>query len=165
MRDTKPTTPVAPKAVEPTGGAGSEADKRFEKRGEGEGVGAAPRIGETPDRSRQDGEVIGGRRLDRKPERGEVPGGEGLLGQDPHDTLAQRLRHAVSGFVDGPRDAVEEADEILGEVAEQLAEAVERRRRSLRTAWQVQADNGADTEQLRLALRDYREMTERLLRI
>ncbi|WP_417198207.1 hypothetical protein [Streptomyces stelliscabiei] len=41
------------------------------------------------------------------------------------------------------------------------------RRRTLRTSWETTAagHGSTDTEQLRLALRDYRELTERLLRL
>jgi len=100
------------------------------------------------------------------------PGGSSqhtpLLPHDECDKLALRLQHAVGGFVDGPRAAVEEADHVLEEVASRFAEAVARRRRTLRASWQESGEGAhptADTEQLRLALRDYRETTERLLRI
>ncbi|MEH0544050.1 hypothetical protein QA802_13435 [Streptomyces sp. B21-105] len=124
--------------------------------------------------------------------------GEGAAGAGPHDgrstssllpdeecdRIATRLRHAVVGFVDGPRDAVAEADEALEELAGHLTEAVDRRRRTLRGSWHPEGggkEGGAkagagkerapaaattvDTEQLRLALRDYRELTERLLHL
>ncbi|MFE9764687.1 hypothetical protein ACFYPC_09175 [Streptomyces sp. NPDC005808] len=96
-----------------------------------------------------------------------------LLPQDECDKFELRLRHAVGGFVDGPRDSVAEADQVLEELAARLSDAVTRRRSTLRTSWQQKtgekkADektgNGADTEQLRITLRDYREVTERLLR-
>jgi len=76
--------------------------------------------------------------------------------------------HAVGGFVDGPQASVEEADHVLEELAGRFTEAVTRRRRALRTSWQSGGEGtetGSDTERLRLALRDYREMTERLLRL
>jgi len=82
-----------------------------------------------------------------------------LLPHDECDKLELRLRHAVSGFVDGPRDSVEEADHVVEEIAGQFTEALTRRRRTLRMSWQ----DGEDTEQLRLALRDYRNLAERLL--
>ncbi|MCX5557317.1 hypothetical protein [Streptomyces sp. NBC_00038] len=84
-----------------------------------------------------------------------------LLPQDECDKYELRMRHAVGGFVDGPRDSVEEADQVLEELAARFADAVARRRTKLRTSWH---ETGADTEQLRIALRDYREVTERLLR-
>lgn len=92
-----------------------------------------------------------------------------LLPHDECDKLSLRLQHAVVGFVDEPRAAVEEADHVLEEVAARLADAVARQRRTLRTSWSAAGESGsgghptADTEQLRLTLRDYREMTERLL--
>ncbi|MFJ8104988.1 hypothetical protein [Streptomyces sp. NPDC096132] len=99
-------------------------------------------------------------------------GGHGspLLPRDECDDLASRMQHAVGGFVDGPRDAVTEADHVLEELAERFTDAVNQRRRTLRGSWQA-TESGkpgsatADTEQLRLALRDYRELTERLLHV
>ncbi|MFB8771202.1 hypothetical protein [Streptomyces broussonetiae] len=89
-----------------------------------------------------------------------------LLPHEETDQLASRMRHAVSGFVDGPRSAVEEADQTLEEIAARFSDAVTQRRRTLRMSWQ-ETDEGrtttADTEQLRLALRDYRELADRLL--
>ncbi|MEW2446547.1 hypothetical protein AB0896_03140 [Streptomyces parvulus] len=99
----------------------------------------------------------------------ETAGGGTLLPHDEGDKLGERLHHAVAGFVDAPRESVEEADRVLEEVATRLADAVTHRRRSLRTSWQDAGADGAaastDTEQLRLALRDYRELTDRLMRL
>ncbi|MEU3994357.1 hypothetical protein AB0E76_00875 [Streptomyces fungicidicus] len=91
------------------------------------------------------------------------------------DQLSGRLRHAVAGFVDEPRDAVQEADLVLRELTERLTDSVTERRRALRQSWQTDGADGADgaaagataadTERLRLALRDYRELAERLLRV
>ncbi|WP_060907186.1 hypothetical protein [Streptomyces scabiei] len=94
--------------------------------------------------------------------------GSPLLPHDECDKLTSRLHHAVGEFVDEPRSAVEEADHVLEEVTARFTDAMTQRRRTLRTSWQATADDRAsttDTEQLRLALRDYRELTERLLRI
>ncbi|MEV0242766.1 hypothetical protein AB0I06_22930 [Streptomyces sp. NPDC050674] len=94
-----------------------------------------------------------------------------LLAADDSDKLGSRLQHAVAGFVDGPRAAVEEADHVLEEIAARFTEAVTERRRTLRHSWQsVEGGQGgsassADTEQLRLALKDYRELAERLLHV
>jgi hypothetical protein len=66
---------------------------------------------------------------------------------------------------------VEEADRLLEEIAAHVTDAVSRRRRTLRMTWQGgeagegRPTTGADTEQLRLALRDYRELSRRLLHI
>ncbi|GGS46628.1 hypothetical protein [Streptomyces violaceus] len=94
-----------------------------------------------------------------------------LFPHDETDKLGLRLQHAVAGFVDGPRASVEEADHVLEEIAARFTEAVAQRRRTLRHSWQsVESGEGkpvssADTEQLRLALKDYRELAERLLHV
>ncbi|GAB2929234.1 hypothetical protein [Streptomyces heilongjiangensis] len=91
-----------------------------------------------------------------------------LLPNEETDKLSLRLQHAVGGFVDGPRSAVEEADHVLEEAASRFTDAVNQRRRTLRATWESgggERGSSADTEQLRLALRDYRELTERLLRL
>ncbi|MFI5688257.1 hypothetical protein [Streptomyces sp. NPDC051636] len=92
-----------------------------------------------------------------------------LVPHEESDKLGLRLQQAVSGFVDGPRDAVEEADRVVEEIAARFTEAVTQRRRTLRMSWQAgdegKRESATDTEQLRLALRDYRELAERLLRL
>lgn len=85
---------------------------------------------------------------------------EPLLPSDAREKLRQRLDHAVNGFVDRPREAVQEADGIYEELAALLPEALAARRRSLHTSWE---QGNADTEQLRVALRHYRETAQRLL--
>ncbi|MGW7495116.1 hypothetical protein ACWGKA_12545 [Streptomyces luteogriseus] len=94
-----------------------------------------------------------------------------LLDHDDSDKFGSQLQHAVAGFVDGPRAAVEEADHVLEEIAARFTEAVTQRRRTLRHSWQSleggegRSVSSADTEQLRLALKDYRELAERLLHV
>lgn len=100
--------------------------------------------------------------------------GTRLLPDDHWHTLSEQLQHAVAGFVDAPRDSVEQADHVLEELAARLTDAVTERRRTLRRSWRTAdggegpdtavAGTGTDTEQLRLALRDYRGLAERLLR-
>ncbi|WTC27629.1 hypothetical protein OG872_23605 [Streptomyces althioticus] len=98
--------------------------------------------------------------------------GSRLLGDDTCGRLSAQLRQAVAGFVDRPRDAVEEADLVLHEITERLNDALTERRRTLTRNWKEPASGdpkkgdaapATDTEQLRLALRDYRELAERLL--
>ena len=99
-----------------------------------------------------------GRRVPQDAENGS------LMPHDESDKFSLRLQHAVTGFVDEPRSAVEEADHVLEEVAARFTEAVTKRRATLHGSWESKGSDGAEnTEQLRLALRDYRELTERLL--
>ncbi|AJZ85474.1 hypothetical protein ADL28_28605 [Streptomyces violaceusniger] len=88
-----------------------------------------------------------------------------VLPTSEHDMLAQRLRHAVSGFVDSPRGAVEEADALLGEVATRLADLLAERRGTLRAAWHENDAVISETEELRLAMRGYRNVLERLISV
>ncbi|MEU9008587.1 hypothetical protein AB0D12_02105 [Streptomyces sp. NPDC048479] len=103
---------------------------------------------------------------DREP-RGQTPPRQ-LIPQDERDKLTLRLQQSLGGFVDGPRHAVEEAAAVLEDTADRITIALTERRQALRADW----DGGnerrpaeADTEELRVALRAYREVTERLLRI
>ncbi|WP_309058939.1 hypothetical protein [Streptomyces sp.] len=139
--------------------------------GEGPLVAAHPQAGGTP----------AGDTARHAPERTPGPGrgnegtpGTRLLPRDDGDRFAAQLQHAVAGFVDAPRDAVEEADRVLQELTARVTDAVTERRHALCRSWRAadtadtgEAGNAAatDTEQLRLALRDYRELAERLLRV
>lgn len=74
--------------------------------------------------------------------------------------LSRRMDRAVGGFVDDPKGAVREADAVLDEAARLLA----RRREELRRGWDGSgAGSGADTEQLRLALTRYRDLTRQVI--
>ncbi|MFJ4757107.1 hypothetical protein [Streptomyces sp. NPDC088763] len=87
-----------------------------------------------------------------------------LLPDGERDRLELRVRDAVTHFVDRPRAAVEQADGAVEDLLGRLTEALAERRSTLRRSWQ-DSDGTADTEQLRLALRDYRELAERLLHV
>ncbi|MET8564864.1 hypothetical protein ABZV75_31425 [Streptomyces flaveolus] len=98
-----------------------------------------------------------------------APSGTGapLLPHEETEQWERRLREVVAGFVDEPRKAVEQADRTVEQIAARFTEAVTRRRRTLRMSWEGSEGRGpaagTDTEQLRLALRDYRELAGRLL--
>ncbi|MER5882453.1 hypothetical protein ABT160_01350 [Streptomyces sp. NPDC001941] len=87
-----------------------------------------------------------------------------LFPQGERDKLALRLQQALGGFVDEPRGAVREAASVLEDVTEHLTATLTERRRTLRAAWD-DGDGPSGTEELRIALRTYREMTERLLKL
>ena len=66
------------------------------------------------------------------------------------------------GFVDEPQRCVQEADALVGEVMQRLADSFARERRDLEAQW---ASGGeASTEDLRVALQRYRSFFNRLLR-
>ncbi|MGW0632882.1 hypothetical protein [Streptomyces sp. NPDC002758] len=88
--------------------------------------------------------------------------GSELVPQGERDKLTLRLQQALNTFVDSPRQAVEEADTVFADAATQFTNSLTERRRVLRASWQDQ-DTNTQTEVLRLALRQYRKITERLL--
>ncbi|MFB9626473.1 hypothetical protein [Nonomuraea helvata] len=83
-----------------------------------------------------------------------------LFDQDP-DQVQARWRELQTAFVDDPGEAVRRADGLVGEVVEALTNSLTSRTDSLRDRWK-DADS-TDTEQLRLALREYRSVLESLL--
>ncbi|MFG2895862.1 hypothetical protein ACGFZH_02210 [Streptomyces zaomyceticus] len=151
-------TPAAPRGRDTTARPG-------EDRASGDGRGPGP-----GDRGEHDGgRMDGGPRSGTGHEPGADGGGPAgqLLDDVDRDLLGRRLHRALAGFVDSPQGAVEEAAEVLAAAEETLIASLRDRRAALRAGWQ---DNGGpdgpghDTEQLRLTLRTYREVTERLLR-
>ncbi|MGW4798387.1 hypothetical protein ACWEPC_38825 [Nonomuraea sp. NPDC004297] len=88
-----------------------------------------------------------------------APTDAALFDQDPAEVQA-RWRDLQSCFVDDPGQAVQRADGLVGEVVESLTSTLSSRTNALRDRWK---STDADTEQLRLALRDYRNVLEQLL--
>ncbi|MEV7075102.1 hypothetical protein ACIQJT_32285 [Streptomyces sp. NPDC091972] len=86
-----------------------------------------------------------------------------LIPSDERDTIVRRLGHAVNHFADTPREALEEAEAAFDAAADALVKVLAERRRDLRKSWQDQDAETRSTE-LRLALREYREIAGRLLR-
>jgi hypothetical protein len=81
------------------------------------------------------------------------------------DTEAADFRHrwtdVQTSFVDEPRRAVQQADELVAGVMKLLAETFARERASLESQW----DRGENvtTEDLRIAMQRYRSFFDRLL--
>ncbi|MEV8361679.1 hypothetical protein [Streptomyces niveus] len=172
-RGSKPVTPVVPlseaESAAATAGSGGSG-------GSGGGVGARPArptvrpatsAATAPAAAR---ETAPGRAPEATPE--QAPR---LIPQDECDKLNLRLQEALSTFIDGPRRSVEEAADVLEDAAKRLTAALAERPRALRDSWDPNGNGSdksatgtagnADTEDLRLVLRSYREVTERLLRI
>src|SRR5919202_4430167 len=86
---------------------------------------------------------------------------EPLFDSSRAETLRGRWADIQAGFVDEPRRAVEQADSLVAEVMQQLAQAFSEARSGLESQW----DRGDDinTEDLRQALRRYRSFFDRLL--
>ena len=72
-----------------------------------------------------------------------------------------RWREVQTGFVDDPKQAVQDADVLVAELMQNLASAFSDRKRVLEDKWREGTD--AETEDLRLALRGYRSFLDQLL--
>ena len=88
---------------------------------------------------------------------GEAP----LLGEDEGAELGSRWEAIQVTFVDDPRRAVEEADGLVAQVMQQLADGFARERETLEGQWTRGED--VSTEDLRVALQRYRSFFQRLL--
>lgn len=84
-----------------------------------------------------------------------------LFSETDVDDLRGRWRTAQSNFVDEPRRAVEEADQLVATVMQRLADGFASERSNLEKQWD-KGDN-VSTEDLRLALQRYRSFFDRLL--
>lgn len=75
--------------------------------------------------------------------------------------LRARWSNVQAGFVDEPRRAVEEADELVGTVMQRITESFANERSTLEKQW----DSGStvSAEELRVALQRYRSFFARLL--
>lgn len=97
------------------------------------------------------------------PKRSDEEGSEPLFAEDESEEFRSRWERIQAGFVDEPRMAVEQADELVATVIKRLAEVFAKERTSLEQDW----DRGDDvsTEDLRIALRRYRSFFDRLLSV
>ena len=86
-----------------------------------------------------------------------------LLAGDAVQDFRGRWDHVQTAFVDDPRSAVKQADELVASAMKQLAEAFAQQRSGLESQWD-HGDN-VSTEELRLALRKYRAFFQRLLAV
>jgi hypothetical protein len=91
----------------------------------------------------------------------EAPGP--LLPQDFVQDLRTRWDRVQTGFVDEPRNAVQEADELVAQAIKRLAESFADERNKLEQQWGRGDD--VNTEDLRISLRKYRSFFQRLLSI
>ena len=117
------------------------------------------RVTDTEDSDRRHPEAGPGTGSDSNPNRAEAER-EGLIPGDRAREYTARWEALKGGFVDEPRQAVARADQLVGELLDELQEQFRRHRHSFEQS--LTADK-ASTEDLRLALRRYRNFFDRLL--
>lgn len=87
--------------------------------------------------------------------------GGSLLPAEMDATFQQRWKEIQTRFVDEPRGAVEDADGLVANLMQQLAEGFAKERERLEAQWGRGED--ISTEDLRVALQRYRSFFQRLL--
>jgi len=105
----------------------------------------------------------------RQESREAVPAGEEeadgergpLLPSDQTERFTARWREIQTGFVDRPRESVEQADALVADLMQRLAASFSNERERLEAEWD--AGDDVSTEDLRVALTRYRSFFDRLL--
>jgi hypothetical protein len=86
-----------------------------------------------------------------------------LFSEETERELRTQWHEIQTGFVDEPRRAVKQADELVARAVQQLTQSFSNQRNDLEREWE--RTEKISTEDLRLALRRYRSFFERLLSI
>lgn len=135
---------------------------------------SASGVHRTPERSRPhrgddggDGRPHAATRAEAGPgesrERPHAGDGERLMRAPESDDLRRRWESIQASFIDAPREAVEEADRLVGELTDRIAERFRSERSGLETQWE--RGDEVSTEELRLTLQRYRGFFDRLLHL
>lgn len=84
----------------------------------------------------------------------------GLWPADAVQDIQQRFRDVQWRFVDDPRAAADDAHALVAEALDRFSAAIESRKREL-DGWRD--TDASDTEQMRMVVRRYRDLLDRLL--
>ncbi|MFJ8747298.1 hypothetical protein ACIRL2_49190 [Embleya sp. NPDC127516] len=135
------------------------SDARQPRATEGwDDVGADPTgPGETGDQSGERSDTATAEHDASHPGTGSAP----LLGPQEAEGLRSRWQDIQQGFVDDPRNSVDAADRLVDEVMRLLAATFAGHKKGLEAQWHRGEE--PDTEDLRIALRQYRSFFDRLL--
>jgi hypothetical protein len=88
---------------------------------------------------------------------------QNLFTADEGESFRSRWRQIQGSFVDDPRKAVEEANQLVDSVFNRLTEIFGNERNNLEQKWSKGQD--VSTEDLRVALQRYRSFFDRLLAV
>jgi hypothetical protein len=88
-------------------------------------------------------------------------GSQDLLPTNEAETFWERWQVVQTAFVDNPRRALEQANDLVGEVMKRLTETFTQEQGSLEGQWTSGED--VTTEEMRVVFQRYRSFFERLL--
>lgn len=95
-----------------------------------------------------------------EPDEPESAASEPLLAPTSAEAFLDRWSDVQTTFIEDPHRSVTEADALLTEVLSAYRDAVEQRREQISSAW---SGDATDTEKMRLALLDYRNVITTML--
>ena len=101
--------------------------------------------------------------VQQKPTTNTDDGALALFSSDEVDQFRTEWRGLQSDFVDSPRDAVQHADQLVAQVIQSLATTFADHKKSLEGQWSK--GEQVETEELRVALRQYRAFFDKLLTV
>jgi hypothetical protein len=99
----------------------------------------------------------------REPQQTHEPRNEALFSPDETEHFRSEWTNVQGSFVDEPRRAVEQADELVASAIKRLTEVFAQERAKLEQEWGHRED--VSTEDFRQALRRYRSFFDRLLSV
>ncbi|MCS7476615.1 hypothetical protein ACFFQW_27860 [Umezawaea endophytica] len=99
----------------------------------------------------------------KKPTADTDDGALALFSSEEVDQFRTEWRGLQSDFVDSPRDAVQHADQLVAQVMQSLATTFADHKKSLEGQWSQ--GEQVETEELRVALRQYRAFFDKLLTV
>ncbi|HTV72523.1 MAG TPA: hypothetical protein VME66_02310 [Candidatus Acidoferrales bacterium] len=94
-------------------------------------------------------------------QRGTIESDAGFLPADRLEDLRHRWSDVQASFVDDPRSAVQQANDLVAQIVDELTQLFTQERTNLEGQWNRGEE--ADTEALRVALQRYRAFFNRLL--
>jgi hypothetical protein len=86
---------------------------------------------------------------------------QALLPPSEAESFWERWKRVQAAFVDNPRQALDQANGLVGEVMKRLIDIFAEEQRNLEGKWASGED--VTTEEMRVALQHYRDFFERLL--
>lgn len=86
-----------------------------------------------------------------------------ILPREQHERLRSRWEAIQGSFIDEPQRSVEEANDLVEDLANRIRDRFDEQRRELQATWEKGEE--VSTETLRLTLQRYRSFFERLLAV